>query len=508
MDVPERIDRYEIRDVLGKGAMGSVYRAWDPKLHREVALKLVSSDLARESKARERFGREARAIAALRHPNIVEIYDYSGEDSEFLYLVMEKLDGDDIFNIINDKGIMTEPAAAAVGHELCLALQVAHDSGIIHRDLKPENVFMNAAGRVVLTDFGVVKAIREDSAVDGWSQKTDVIGTPGFMAPELMMNRSLGPRTDIFALGALLYNIVTGELPFDGNSPVEMFRAAVAGKYVDPRKYNRVISDEFYEVLNGCLQAKPKKRFRSSDQVRDALKGVLEINGVSDLRDDLRDYMRDPVGYARMCRRRTTSYLLQRLKVAVKDKDEALANQIRERLMVIDPENDEIHSISGFILSDSGRISVRPSTSSTPTITRSGVRWLYMVAGVLAGVAVILAGYLIVRPDPKEDKPKGPSVVKTNGPTGTKGPTKTKDVVPRAAKVKVQVLVTGGKGTLYIDGKSKGKGARLTLELSPGKHTFEVRRRGRKPVKKSLKIDGSRKLTVKVDLRRRRVTVN
>ncbi len=486
--------------------MGSVYCAWDPKLHREVALKLVSSELARESKARERFTREARAIAALRHPNIVEIYDYSGDDSQYLYLVMEKLDGDDIFNIINEKGIMPEPAAAAVGHELCLALQVAHDSGIIHRDLKPENVFMNDAGRVVLTDFGVVKAIREDSAVDGWSQKTDVIGTPGFMAPELMMNRSLGPRTDIFALGALLYNIATGELPFDGSSPVEMFRAAVAGKYVDPRKYNSVVSDEFCGVLDGCLQAKPKKRFRSADQVRDALKGVLEINGVSDLRDDLRDYMRDPVGYARMCRRRTTSYLLQRLKVAVKDRDEPAANQIRQRLLIIDPDNDEIHSISGFVVSNSGRISVRPSTSPTSTITRSGVRWLYMVAGVLAGVAVILAGYLLVRPDPKENRPNGPSVVAPRGPAGPSGPTKA-GANPSNA-VKVQVVITGGKGTLYIDGKSRGKGSRVTLDLSPGRHTFEVRRRGRKPVKKSLNIDGKRKLTVKIDLKRRKVTLN
>src|SRR6201999_4532472 len=106
--------------------------------------------------------------AALRHSNIVEIYDYSGVESEHLYLVMEKLEGDDQFNIMNSKGMMPEAAAAAVGHELCLGLQVAHEAGVIHRDLKPENVFMDGQGRVVLTDFGVVKAIREDSAVDGW----------------------------------------------------------------------------------------------------------------------------------------------------------------------------------------------------------------------------------------------------------------------------------------------------------------------------------------------------
>ncbi|MEO0815369.1 MAG: serine/threonine-protein kinase, partial [Myxococcota bacterium] len=304
MSDPQRIDRYEVRGILGHGAMGHVYLAWDPKLHREVALKVVAKNLSRDQKGRQRFHREARAIAALKHPNIVEIYDYSGEESEDLYLVMERLDGDDLFNIMNAKGMAPEAAAAAVGHELCLALNVAHESGIIHRDIKPENVFMNSAGRVILTDFGVVKAIREGSAVDGWSVETDVIGTPGFMAPELMMNRALGPRTDIFALGALLYNITTADMPFAGESPVEIFRNVVASKMNDPRAFNPSLSEEFVEVLSGCLHAKPKKRFRSSEQVRERLKTVLELNGVTDLRDDLRDYMRDPPEYAKLAKTR------------------------------------------------------------------------------------------------------------------------------------------------------------------------------------------------------------
>ncbi len=504
MTDPQVIDRYEIRSLLGKGAMGSVYAAWDPKLRREVALKVVSPDLAREAKARERFNREARAIAALRHPNIVEIYDYSGDESEHLYLVMEKLDGDDLFNIINEKGVCPEPAAAALGHELCLALHVAHEAGIIHRDLKPENVFMNAAGRVVLTDFGVVKAIREDSAVDGWSQKTDVIGTPGFMAPELMMNRSLGPRTDLFALGALLYNVTTGELPFDGQSPVEMFRAAVAGKYTDARKYNRLLSDEFCKILDGCLQAKPKKRFRSAEDLREGLKGVLEVNGVSDLRDDLRDYMRDPVGYGHLARRRATGYLLQRLKIAIKDKDEGLANKLRERLKVVDPENDEVSAISGFVMTDSGRISVRPSTTDQPAITRSNARWLYMAAGILAGVAVILAGYLMIRPAPAEgenppiEQPVDPAKGKRDG----KG--KTADPSPAAAEVEVTVNVRGGVGVILVDGTPMGKATRKVLKLAPGEHDIEVRGRGKK-LRKTIRVSAEAPQTLLFDVKKGKI---
>ncbi|MBC7793834.1 MAG: serine/threonine protein kinase, partial [Clostridia bacterium] len=361
MSEPERIDRYEIRGILGHGAMGHVYRAWDPKLHREVAMKVVAKNLSRDTKGRQRFHREARAIAALRHPNIVEIYDYSGVESEHLYLVMEKLDGDDLFNIMNSKGMMPEAAAAAVGHELCLALQVAHEAGIIHRDLKPENVFMDMAGRVILTDFGVVKAIREDSAVDGFHSDTDVIGTPGFMAPELMMNRALGPRTDIFAMGALLYNIATGELPYEGESPVEMFRNVVSGRIRDARQYNPALSVEFIEILSECLQAKPKKRFRSVESLRERLKSVLEQNGVSDLRDDLRDYMRDPKEYAKLARRRVVGYLTSRMKVAIKDKDQHSACAIRDRLLEIDPDNSEVSNISGVMTVTGSRID-EPST--------------------------------------------------------------------------------------------------------------------------------------------------
>ncbi len=483
---PETIDRYEIRGILGHGAMGNVYRAWDPKLHREVAMKVVAQSLSRDAKGRQRFHREARAIAALRHSNIVEIYDYSGVESEHLYLVMEKLEGDDLFNIMNSKGMMPEPAAAAVGHELCLALQVAHEAGVIHRDLKPENVFMDGQGRVVLTDFGVVKAIREDSAVDGWQADTDVIGTPGFMAPELMMNRALGPRTDIFALGALLYNIATGELPYEGDSPVEMFRNVVSGRIRDARQYNPSLSQEFCELLGECLQAKPKKRFRSVEMVRERLKLTLEQNGVSDLRDDLRDYMRDPKAYAQLARRRAVSYLTSRLKVAIKDHDEQSAVTLRERLLEVDPENDEVHAISG--VTTPGMKAIRSNTEllASRGQGRTG-GWLYAVVGVLAGLAVLLAGYLVFQPRPLTDTTKKPDeTAKADTPdVEEKGkpdhPAVGKNLPPdKAEPGSIDIVVRGGRGTLTVDGKKYGKITKKSLKLSPGKHVVEVRGSGRR----------------------------
>ncbi len=513
MNDPETIDRYEIRGILGHGAMGNVYRAWDPKLHREVAMKVVAQTLSRDAKGRQRFHREARAIAALRHSNIVEIYDYSGVESEHLYLVMEKLEGDDLFNIMNSKGMMPEPAAAAVGHELCAALQVAHEAGVIHRDLKPENVFMDGQGRVVLTDFGVVKAIREDSAVDGWQADTDVIGTPGFMAPELMMNRALGPRTDIFALGALLYNIATGELPYEGDSPVEMFRNVVSGKIRDPRQYNPGLSQEFVDLLGECLQAKPKKRFRSVEMVRERLKLVLEHNGVSDLRDDLRDYMRDPKAYAQLARRRVVSYLTARLKVAIKDHDEQSAIALRARLLEVDPENDEVHAISGVTSPQ-----MKAIRNNTEMLSRGQNRaggWLYAVVGVLAGLAVLLAGYLVFQPRPLTENKKPDQTTKTHTRPDDEdeddGPQKpdqpqvgSKQPGEKLEPGNIDILIRGGRGVLTVDGKKYGKVTRKSLKLTPGKHVIEIKGSGKR-LKQTVDVSSSG-ATLTVDISRGRIT--
>ncbi len=514
MQEPETIDRYEIRGILGHGAMGNVYRAWDPKLHREVAMKVVAQNLSREPKGRQRFHREARAIAALRHSNIVEIYDYSGVESEHLYLVMEKLEGDDLFNIMNSKGMMPEPAAAAVGHELCLALQVAHEAGIIHRDLKPENVFMDGQGRVVLTDFGVVKAIREDSAVDGWQADTDVIGTPGFMAPELMMNRALGPRTDIFALGALLYNIATGELPYEGDSPVEMFRNVVSGKIRDARHFNPGLSREFVEILNECLEAKPKKRYRSVEVVRERLKTILEQNGVSDLRDDLRDYMRDPKAYGQLTRRRLVGYLTARLKVAAKDRDEAQVARIRERLYEVDPHNDEVNAISGVTMVPPAGIVRNTERLSRDGSVRGG-GWLYAVVGVLAGLAVLLAGYLVFQP-PKPptdgDRRDGDTkVVRDSGknPSDATSPPDGRGNKPDGGGGSiVDIAVTGGKGQLYVDGKRYGKVTNKKIRLDQGKHVIEVRGSGGKRLRGTVDVASGNNLNVVADLSRGRISSN
>ena len=161
-----QIDRYEIQRLIGKGAMGKIYLARDPKLGRDVAIKVLNS-VSAKAETRERFRMEARAIAALRHPNIVELYDFSGTHAEDLFLVMEYVPGRTLHDHINERGAMSEVTTLCIGHELVLALEHAHEQNVVHRDLKPENVLL-FNGRVVLTDFGIVKEIAAESDREIW----------------------------------------------------------------------------------------------------------------------------------------------------------------------------------------------------------------------------------------------------------------------------------------------------------------------------------------------------
>lgn len=333
------IGRYEIRRILGKGSMGAVYAAWDPLLRREVAIKQVISRVQAQAKGATRFEREAQAIAAIRQPNVVQIFDYGMADDASMYLVMEKLEGADLFELMQRQGALPEVVAVAVGHELCLALEAAHSAGILHRDLKPENVFLTGTGRVVLTDFGIVKAFGEQAAIEGYREKTEVIGTPGFMAPEHMRGRGLGPSIDLFALGALMYNIATLNMPYAGSSARAVYEAAAYGEVQDPRKFVPQLSPEFIAVLGHCLTRDPRRRPHSAATLRLALQGVLEDLGVLDLRQDLQDYVSDPTSLGLRASKREAASVVAALKVAKVDGDTQGQTRLLKRLKLIAPQD-------------------------------------------------------------------------------------------------------------------------------------------------------------------------
>ena len=352
-DVELTIDRYEVRRLIGQGAMGKIYLAKDPKLARDVAIKMMSSG-AEDPEVRKRFRLEARAVAALKHPNIVELYDYSGEHADDLFLVMEYVPGRTLNDHIIERGPMSEATALCAGHELALALEHAHAHEVVHRDLKPDNVILDQ-GRVVLMDFGVVKQVAGGAMHNRRMREavhTQVLGTPGFMAPEQLYGRGVGPSTDTFALGALLYNLTTGRVPFEADDIDEMIERVKKGRFEDPRKYTPMLTEGFCGLLERCMRPNPDHRFTSVVELRAVVLRLLNGHGITEVRTELAGYERDPIGHAEEQKERRVGVLLRDLELAIKDQDKRMVSMLAQGLRAIAPLDPRIQELSGIDWSD------------------------------------------------------------------------------------------------------------------------------------------------------------
>ena len=212
---PEKIGKYEVLDVLGRGGMGVVYRARDARLGRVVAIKMLTESFSENPEMLQRFYREASQTGALRHNNIVIVFDAGDQDGE-PYIVMEYVEGEPLDKMIKRERIHLQLALSIV-EQICAALAYAHRNGVIHRDIKPANVIIRADETVKLLDFGIA---RDDNRVDTSLTSTGaLVGTPPYMAPERFRGAPIDGRSDIFSAGVLLYLLLTGKLPFDADYP-------------------------------------------------------------------------------------------------------------------------------------------------------------------------------------------------------------------------------------------------------------------------------------------------
>ncbi|HET7452797.1 MAG TPA: serine/threonine-protein kinase, partial [Thermoanaerobaculia bacterium] len=224
-----RLGAYEILSPLGSGGMGEVYRARDAKLHREVAVKVLPESIASDPDALARFEREARAVAALNHPNILSIFDFGSHEGN-VFAVMELLEGATLREKL-DAGALPQRRAVEIATAIARGLAAAHEKGVVHRDLKPENVFLTEDGRVKVLDFGLAKKLGPEEAetnaptTPAGTEPGTVMGTVGYMSPEQVRGRTVDHRSDIFSFGAVLYEMLSGRRAFRGDSAVETMSA-------------------------------------------------------------------------------------------------------------------------------------------------------------------------------------------------------------------------------------------------------------------------------------------
>lgn len=267
-----QLSHYRILAQLGKGGMGDVYRAEDQRLGREIALKVLPAQVAADPARFERFQREARSIAALSHPNIVTVFSVEEAEGRH-FLTMELVEGQVLDEVIPEGGLDLRELLE-IAEPLTDALAEAHAKGIVHRDLKPANVMVTAAGQVKVLDFGL--ATEGESAGARLTREGQILGTPGYMSPEQACGKTVDARSDVFALGVLLFEMATGQLPFTGSSFQEMFSALMSRPVPRLRSLRRELPRDLERAVDRCLAKEPEQRFAAADDLLDQLHRIRE----------------------------------------------------------------------------------------------------------------------------------------------------------------------------------------------------------------------------------------
>ncbi|HLS78559.1 MAG TPA: Stk1 family PASTA domain-containing Ser/Thr kinase [Nocardia sp.] len=277
MTTPKNLSsRYELGEIIGFGGMSEVHRARDLRLSRDVAIKVLRADLARDPTFYLRFKREAQNAAALNHPAIVAVYDTGEAEIDggpLPYIVMEYVEGDTLRDIVRGKGPLAPRRAMEVVADVCAALDFSHKHGIVHRDMKPANIMINRSGAVKVMDFGIARAIAD--AANPMTQTAAVIGTAQYLSPEQARGETVDARSDVYSVGCVLFEILTGEPPFSGDSPV-----AVAYQHVkeDPRLPSHVhpgVPRELDSVVLKAMAKNPANRYQTAAEMRADLIRVL-----------------------------------------------------------------------------------------------------------------------------------------------------------------------------------------------------------------------------------------
>jgi serine/threonine protein kinase len=340
-----KLEKYEVLDEIGHGGMATVYRARDSSLDRFVALKVLHPHLQRTTEARARFAREAKSVAKLRHPHILEIYDYSGEASDETYIAAELLTGPTLKDFVLKHKELPPEVAVCVALQLADALGEAHDKGIIHRDVKPENVLIHEDRCVKLTDFGIAHMVDTHT----FTATGQILGSPGHMAPEQVEGGTCDARSDVFSLGTVLYFCSTGRLPFVGRNPHHLLKLLLGGEYPDPLRLRPEIGADLAAIMNKALSRDPANRYQTAGEMAQSLRVFLDEMGVEDPDETFAHYLRDPEEVSAELRDRSLHRLLAMGASAAKAGDVPKAQSALSRALAIDDGNEKALKLLGSL---------------------------------------------------------------------------------------------------------------------------------------------------------------
>lgn len=267
-------DRYRIQEPLGSGGMALVYKAIDEMLERTVAVKILRENYARDEDFRERFKQEAKAAANLSHPNIVTVYDF-GLDEDQVFIVIEYINGTDLKSLIREKNRFSTEDTVGLVTQACAGVGYAHRAGLVHCDIKPHNMLVSTDFRLKVTDFGIARAL----ATIHPDEKSEVVwGSPHYFSPEQAAGSAPSPASDVYSLGVILYEMLTGKLPFEASEATELARMHREEIPLPPRRINPDIPESLEEITLKVLSKEPAARYRTADQLGRVLLSFGNLN--------------------------------------------------------------------------------------------------------------------------------------------------------------------------------------------------------------------------------------
>jgi serine/threonine protein kinase len=259
-------DRYQLQDPIGRGGMATIYRGRDFRTGHVVAIKVLRGIYSADPKFVARFQREAEVTSSLHHPNIVQVYDYGQADDNY-YIVMELVEGTDLRRYLRSRGILDTHTAITVAHDVALGLGAAHRRGIVHRGVKPQDVLIGRDGSIKLADFGIAFVVNaERLTITGAT-----LGTVHYYAPEQAQGEVVTPAADVYALGNVIYEMLTGRTPFDGDNPVAIAMQHIQDIPIPPSQINPTIPPTLEKIILRCLEKSPDMRFRDGSELARAM---------------------------------------------------------------------------------------------------------------------------------------------------------------------------------------------------------------------------------------------
>ena len=340
--VGHHIGRYRILEEIGSGGMSVVYKGLDTALDREVAVKVLHPHLAGKEDSRRRLAVEAKAVAKLQHPNILEVFDFVADDSQHAYIVTEYIRGQTLRQYAEKHAFDPPEIAAMAIHEVASALAHAHEAGIIHRDLKPENVMVRDDGAIKLMDFGIAKILDRE---DRMTMTGALVGSPAHMAPEIIEGQEIGPEADVFSLGTMLYYFSTAHLPFSGPNATATLKKILDGSYEDPRKLAPAVSDGLAEIISVSLARQPSARYPNARRFQEVVFEYLAGVGFPRPGEDLAWFFLDPSAYRVQIVARLVENRLQMAQQLVGQKQHVKALSCLNQVLALDAANPQARQL-------------------------------------------------------------------------------------------------------------------------------------------------------------------